>query len=68
VVNDKVTIDRPTIRRMRAILHRAKTDGLDSQNRNEHPNFSMWVSGMIAYIEMVNPTQGAKLRRAFDAL
>lgn len=68
VVNDKVSIDRRTIRRLRAILHRAKSEGLEAQNREDHPNFAMWVSGMIAYVEMINASQGAKLRRSYEAI
>ena len=68
VVNDKITIDRRIVRRMRAILHRAQSEGLEAQNRDQHPNFRMWVEGMIAYIEMVNAAQGAKLRRAYRQL
>ena len=68
VVNDRPSIDRKTIREIRAILHRAKFEGLEKQNRIDHPNFAGWVSGMIAYINMVNPQQGGKLRRQLDEL
>ena len=65
VVNDKATVNRKTVRRLRAILHRAKFEGLEAQNRDNHPNFRMWVEGMIAYVEMVNPSQAIKLRTAY---
>ena len=68
VVNDRPSIDRKTIRQLRAILHRAKHEGLEKQNRIGHPNFVCWVSGMIAYIDMVNPQQGGKLRRQLEEL
>lgn len=68
VVNEKPSIDRKTIRQLRAILHRAKFEGLEKQNRIGHTNFTGWVTGMIAYVEMVNPQQGGKLRQAFEAL
>ena len=61
-VNDRVNVPRNTYRRLRAILHRAKFEGLEAQNRDEHPNFRNWVEGMIAWIEMVNPDRGQKLR------
>ena len=61
-VNDRVNVPRNTYRRVRAILHRAKFEGLEAQNRDEHPNFRNWVEGMIAWIEMVNPDRGQKLR------
>lgn len=68
VVNDRPSIDRKTIRQLRSILHKAKSEGLERQNRIGHTNFSGWVTGMIAYVEMVNPQQGRKLREAYEAL
>ena len=53
---------RQTIRQIRAILHNAKRTGLDAQNREEHPHFRDWLTGMIGWIQMVNAEQGRKLR------
>lgn len=39
VVNEHPNIPRDTVRRIRAILHRAKTAGLAAQNREQHPYF-----------------------------
>jgi retron-type reverse transcriptase len=68
VVNDRAGVPRPTVRRIRAILHQAKRTGLEAQNREEHPSFRNYLSGMIAYIEMVNPQQGALLRQELAAV
>lgn len=68
VVNKRPNIPRETARRLRAILHRAKTEGLAAQNRDDHPHFASWVRGMIAYVQMVNPEKGRELKEAFDAL
>lgn len=68
VVNDHVAVPRDTVRRLRAILHRARTTGLAAQNRENHPHFEAWVRGMIAYVTMSNAEQGRKLRLAYDAL
>jgi RNA-directed DNA polymerase len=68
VVNDHVAVPRDVVRRIRAILHRARTTGLAAQNRENHPHFEAWVRGMIAYIAMSNAEQGRKLRLAYDAL
>lgn len=68
VVNEHPNIPRDVVRRLRAILHRAKTEGLAAQNRESHPHFDGWVVGMISYVKMVNPTRGAQLRAAYDAL
>lgn len=68
VVNDHVAVPRDTVRRLRAILHRARTTGLAAQNRENHPHFAAWVRGMIAYVTMSNAEQGRKLQLAYDAL
>jgi hypothetical protein len=68
VVNDRPGVPRAEIRRLRAILHRAKFEGLAAQNREKLPHFEAWLSGMIAYIHMVNPRQAEPLRRALVAV
>ena len=68
VVNDRPGVDRNTVRRLRAILHRAKSEGLEAQNREKIPHFRAWVGGMIAYVHMVNPRQAKPLREAFEQL
>jgi retron-type reverse transcriptase len=68
IVNDKPSVGRDVVRRIRAILHRAKTEGLEAQNRQKLPHFKSWLRGMIAYIHMVNPQQGGKLLSAYRAV
>ncbi|MEZ6033847.1 MAG: reverse transcriptase family protein [Planctomycetaceae bacterium] len=68
VVNDRMNVPRPTIRRIRAILHNAKRTGLDAQNRNSHPHFRDWLTGMIGWVHMVNPEQGRRLMSALAEL
>lgn len=68
VVNAKPAVPRDVVRRIRAILHRAKTEGLAAQNREGNPNFRGWLEGMIAYIAMVRPDVGLKLRTSMDEL
>jgi len=68
VVNHRPNVPRETLRRLRAILHRAKTEGLAAQNREQHPHFESWVAGMIAYVKMVNPDRAQKLKADFGAL
>jgi retron-type reverse transcriptase len=64
VVNAAPAVPRSMVRRLRAILHRAKSEGLAAQNRDGHPNFHGWVTGMIAYVAMARPDVGEKLRAA----
>jgi retron-type reverse transcriptase len=68
VVNDKPSVSREELRRLRAILHRAKITGLDAQNREDRPNFRAWLQGKIAFVSMVRPDAGAKLKAALDSL
>jgi RNA-directed DNA polymerase len=68
VVNRHVSAPRKLVRRLRAILHHAKTEGLAAQNRGTHENFAGWLGGMIAYVAMVNPNQGRPLQVQFAAL
>jgi retron-type reverse transcriptase len=62
VVNDRPGVGRAEVRRLRAILHRARSEGLESQNRAGRPNFVAWLRGKIAFVEMVRPEVGEKLR------
>lgn len=68
VVNDKPSVPRDEIRRIRAILHRARTTGLAAQDRDNHPDFAAYLRGKIAYIAMIDPARGAILTSAIDAL
>jgi retron-type reverse transcriptase len=68
VVNDRPGVARKEVRRLRAILHRARTEGLEQQNRDGRPNFRTWLEGKIAYVSMVRPDVGAKLRLALETL
>jgi retron-type reverse transcriptase len=68
VVNDRVGVGRREVRRLRAILHRARAEGLDAQNRDGRPEVRAWLRGMIAYVAMVRPDAGAKLRAEYLAL
>jgi retron-type reverse transcriptase len=68
VVNQRPGVRRRLVRRLRAILHRARREGLAAQNRQNHPNFTGWLQGMIAYVSMVNPRQSGPLREAFEAV
>ncbi len=62
-VNDQTNVGRKDVRRIRAILHNAKKTGLQSQNRDNHPDFRAYLSGWIAYISMVAPEKGAALKK-----
>jgi hypothetical protein len=62
IVNDRPGVSRDEIRRLRAILHRARKEGLASQNREGRADYLAWRRGKIAFVEMARPEVGAKLR------
>ncbi|HEY7120356.1 MAG TPA: reverse transcriptase family protein [Tepidisphaeraceae bacterium] len=68
VVNKRPGVPRDLYKRLRAILHHAKTEGLAAQNRDKRPNFEAWLRGMIAYVSMVNEKQGRALADALARL
>jgi retron-type reverse transcriptase len=68
VVNESASLPRDLLKRIRAILHKAKTEGLDAQNREQLPNFRAWLSGMIAYVQMVKPQLGEKFKQALTEI
>lgn len=68
VVNQGLGLKREDKRRLRAILHNVSRHGLNSQNREQHPNFAAWLRGWVAYAAMAEkhaaPMWWAKLRQA----
>ena len=68
VVNRRPNVPRRTVRRIRAILHQARKQGLEAANRSGRENFEHWLGGMIAYIRMVNPYRGEKLKKELESL
>jgi len=68
VVNEHPALPRHERRRLRAILHHARHEGLEAQNRDDRPDFRAWLLGKIAYLKMVQPTTGAKMLAELQAV
>ena len=68
VVNERPSVRRRELRRLRAILHCARTEGLERQNRQGRPNFVAWLQGKIAYVQMSRPEIGAKMQEELHKL
>lgn len=68
VVNQKLSLPREEVRRLRAILHQARMTGLEAQNREGRPDFEAWLHGKLAYLCMVDGVKGRKLLEEFEAL
>ena len=56
------------VRKLRAMLHNAAKHGLQSQNRDGHPDFGAYLRGRVAFVCMVDPMKGAKLREALRSI
>ncbi|MBK9258405.1 MAG: RNA-directed DNA polymerase [Polyangiaceae bacterium] len=65
VVNDKLSMPREEVRRLRAILHQAKKTGLEAQNKEKRPHFESYLKGKIAYLNMVDPDRAMQLAKAY---
>lgn len=61
-VNQKLSVARDEVRQLKAILHNCAKHGLASQNRAGHPDFAAHLSGRVAWVTMVDPARGAKLK------
>jgi retron-type reverse transcriptase len=68
VVNDRPGVRRDEVRRLRAILHRARTEGLDRQNRENLPDVREWLRGKIAFVRMARPEVGDRLLADLEAI
>jgi hypothetical protein len=55
VVNDTPNLPRRERDRLRAILHNVARFGLDSQNREGHPDFRRHLEGRVAWAVALNP-------------
>jgi hypothetical protein len=65
VVNAHPNVQRAEYERLKAILHNCMRRGPFSQNRDKHPDFRGHLLGQMAYVAMLNPERGAKLRAKF---
>jgi retron-type reverse transcriptase len=65
-VNKKLSVPRDEWRALRAILHNAAKQGLQSQNRDGVPDFRAHLRGRIAWIHSVDPARAAKLYAALE--
>jgi retron-type reverse transcriptase len=68
VVNDRPGVRRAEVRRLRAILHKARVEGLEAQNTQGRENYLAWLRGKIAFVQMARPETGAKLRAELDSI
>jgi retron-type reverse transcriptase len=63
-VNDRPNVSRRDLRTLRAILHNAALLGLESQNRDGHPDFAAHLRGRVEFACMVDPGRAPSYREA----
>lgn len=59
--DDKLTIPRAEVRKLKAILHNAERTGLEAQNRDHRPDFAAHLQGKLAYLSMIDPERARPL-------
>jgi hypothetical protein len=68
VVNDRVNVLRPDFDRLKAALTNCVRHGPLTQNREAHPDFRSHLQGRVAFVEMINPVRGTRLREIFQQI
>lgn len=63
-VNDKIALSRAERRRLRATLFNAARHGLQTQNRDAHPDFAAHLRGLVSYACMVELDRAPEWRAA----
>jgi RNA-directed DNA polymerase len=58
VVNQKLNVDRSTLKRFRATLYQIEKDGLAGKQWGQGADLLQSISGFANYVAMVNPTKG----------
>jgi len=68
VINERISVVRADFDGLKAILTNCARYGPESQNREAHPAFQLHLAGRVGYVESLNPSRGARLRRIFEQI
>jgi RNA-directed DNA polymerase len=68
VINQHLNIVRRDFDRLKAVLTNCVRMGPQSQNRQGDPCFQAHLKGRVAFVEMINPLKGRRLRAIFDRI
>jgi RNA-directed DNA polymerase len=63
-----VNIVRRDFDQLKAVLTNCVRHGAESQNRDGRPDFRSHLQGKVAFVEMVNPAKGKRLRATFERI
>lgn len=67
VVNEKLNIDRKTLRKFRALLHQIETTGITNKHWGKG-QIENSIAGYANFVSMVNPEKGQKLKEQVNKL
>ena len=68
VVNEKLSVPRAEVERLRAILTNCRRYGPTTQNRDDHPDFRAHLRGRVAWIQSLDPAKGSRLHGMFEQI
>jgi hypothetical protein len=68
VINRWPNLQRADYDRLKALLYNCVRFGPGSQNRNGHPDFRAYLTGIVAHVEHLNSQRAARLRALFDRI
>jgi hypothetical protein len=68
VTNEHLNVIRRDFDSLKAILTNCIRHGAESQNREGHADFRMHLIGRVSFVEMINSSRGAKLRRLLEQI
>jgi RNA-directed DNA polymerase len=68
VTNARINVVRGDFDRLKAALTNCVRSGPERQNREGRPRFRSHLEGRIAFVEMINPNKGRRLRAIFERI
>jgi len=68
VINQHMNVRRADFDRLKAILTNCVRLGPGTQNRDAHPEFRLHLEGKLAFVEMINPSKGKRLRTILEQI
>jgi RNA-directed DNA polymerase len=68
VTNRRINVMRCDFDQLKAVLTNCVRLGPESQNRERRPRFRSHLEGRVAFVEMINPNKGKRLRAIFERI
>lgn len=68
VLNSRLNLDRRDFDRLKATLNNCVRHGVESQNRDGHPNFRQHLQGKINWVRTLNPGKADRLEKLFQQI